>query len=921
MNDRARTHAVEFSVNGREVTCASPGLTRLADMLRDELGLTGTKIGCNAGDCGACTVLLDGRQTCACLVPVGRLQGRSITTVEGLSADARFARLQTAFHRHLAAQCGICTPGMLMAAADLLGRTQRPTQRDVEDALGGVLCRCTGYQKIVEAVLACIGEVVLPAVPEAGHALGARLAKVDGEAKVKGTDRFGADGIPVDALWVKAIRSPHPRARFTLGDMDAFAREHPGLALVLTARDVPSNGYGIYPDVKDQPVLANGLARYRGEPIVALVGPRAVVEAIADDAVPIRYRLEPPVIGLDAAMAQDAAQVHESRADNLLLEGRLTDVTVLNEPAQIFQITRAYRRDELGMAERELHDMQTELQGLLQQKNRLAAVGLAVSKVSHDLRNMLTSAQIISDSLASVEDPRVQRFAPRLILSLDRAINFLNQTLKFGQARELPPQRARHDLHLMAREVLDNFTPLGESRIAFHNGVPKDFHVDADREQLLRILTNLVKNGVQALEARTDDEALPPRVKIEAERDGHAARIRVCDTGPGIPEEEIPRLFERFHRVKGTRGRTHEGTGIGLVITRRLAELMNGRVDFRSEPGRGSRFRVHLPAGTKVQWNGNGWNVLAGSLETLKARTREVLYPEADAGTKAVTGQVETKSQLPSIPVIEKYPSLKSSYETSRLLDKGFALDQAGHTEQALEEYKLAHGTLRVELHHALEAKMKERGADPDQLLTLSANADPMIVGMLARSGLFAELGYDAVTTRQILERAGVEAPSLYHHFGSKLGLYRAVLAAASEPFIDRFTRLASKSAVNPERDVRERLADLVTAIFVSSAENPEGLHIALFEAHRLGTRRYDVLTIWGRMRNVFQAVLEEGIETGQLHLARSSAEMAANLFIGGLTVYLQIYAPVRPRALTRRLRVLPGRRPRRPGCGRRRES
>lgn len=362
MNDRARTHAVEFSVNGREVTCASPGLTRLADMLRDELGLTGTKIGCNAGDCGACTVLLDGRQTCACLVPVGRLQGRSITTVEGLSADARFARLQTAFHRHLAAQCGICTPGMLMAAADLLGRTQRPTQRDVEDALGGVLCRCTGYQKIVEAVLACIGEVVLPAVPEPGHALGARLAKVDGEAKVKGTDRFGADGIPVDALWVKAIRSPHPRARFTLGDMDAFARQHPGLALVLTARDVPSNGYGIYPDVKDQPVLADGLARYRGEPIVALVGPRAVVEAIADDAVPIRYRIEPPVIGVDAAMAPDAVRVHESRPDNLLLEGRVVsgDAAAALEQCAVVAIGRfetsfvehAYIEPEAGWAQR-----------------------------------------------------------------------------------------------------------------------------------------------------------------------------------------------------------------------------------------------------------------------------------------------------------------------------------------------------------------------------------------------------------------------------------------------------------------------------------------------------------------------------------------------------------------------------------------
>ncbi len=254
-------------------------------------------------------------------------------------------------------------------------------------------------------------------------------------------------------------------------------------------------------------------------------------------------------------------------------------------------ITPSHRNDELGMAERELHDMQTELQSLLHQKNRLAAVGLAVSKVSHDLRNMLTSAQIISDSLASVEDPRVQRFAPRLILSLDRAINFLNQTLKFGQARELPPQRARHDLHLMAREVLDNFTPLGESRIAFHNGVPKDFHVDADREQLLRILTNLVKNGVQALEARTDDEALPPRVKIEAERDGHAARIRVCDTGPGIPETIRDSLFQAFQSAAKP-----GGTGLGLAIASELVEAHGGTIEVKETGPSGTTFEVFIPA-------------------------------------------------------------------------------------------------------------------------------------------------------------------------------------------------------------------------------------------------------------------------------------------------------------------------------------
>ncbi|MFY7962310.1 MAG: (2Fe-2S)-binding protein, partial [Elsteraceae bacterium] len=142
----APAQGVAFTLNGAPVRVDAPPIRRLADVLRDDLGLTGTKIGCNAGDCGACTVLVDGRQVCACLAPLGQVAGRSVTTVEGLvAADGRLSALQTAFHQLGAAQCGICTPGMLMAARDLLDRNDAPDEAAVRDALGGVLCRCTGY--------------------------------------------------------------------------------------------------------------------------------------------------------------------------------------------------------------------------------------------------------------------------------------------------------------------------------------------------------------------------------------------------------------------------------------------------------------------------------------------------------------------------------------------------------------------------------------------------------------------------------------------------------------------------------------------------------------------------------------------------------------------------------------------------------
>ena len=143
---------VAFDVNGSRVE-ATRSARRLSDVLRDDLGLTATKVGCDAGDCGACTVLLDGEPVSACMVPVGRLVGRRVQTLEGLDASGDIAGLQRSFLQHGAAQCGICTPGMLVSAAALLRESPAPSEQQVMDALGGVLCRCTGYRKIVAAVM------------------------------------------------------------------------------------------------------------------------------------------------------------------------------------------------------------------------------------------------------------------------------------------------------------------------------------------------------------------------------------------------------------------------------------------------------------------------------------------------------------------------------------------------------------------------------------------------------------------------------------------------------------------------------------------------------------------------------------------------------------------------------------------------
>jgi len=326
MNDRPAAAGVSlaFTVNGRGVSVAAPPIERLSTVLRDRLGLTGTKVGCDAGDCGACTVLLDDAPVCACMVAAGQVAGRRVRTVEGLAEEALGRRLQAAFQRLGAAQCGICTPGMLMAARALIGREPAPDEAAVMDALGGVLCRCTGYRKIVAAVREAAAETPPPSPPPAGAAVGARAPKVDGVAKTTGAEAFGDDVAPAGALVLAAVRSPHPRARFTIGPLEDFYARHPGIVRVLTAADVPgANGFGIYPHIKDQPVLAEGLVRYRGEAVAAIVGEAGAIAALAPEALPIEWEPLPPLIGIEAALAPGAPVLHAEHPDNVLTRGGL----------------------------------------------------------------------------------------------------------------------------------------------------------------------------------------------------------------------------------------------------------------------------------------------------------------------------------------------------------------------------------------------------------------------------------------------------------------------------------------------------------------------------------------------------------------------------------------------------------------------
>jgi len=247
------------------------------------------------------------------------------------------------------------------------------------------------------------------------------------------------------------------------------------------------------------------------------------------------------------------------------------------------------RRDEIGTAERELSTLQRELYGFLQQKTRLATLGLAVAKIQHDLRNILSSAQIASDRLVASDDPVVKRVAPRLVDALDRAINLATNTLRYGRAEERQPQRTRFLLGPLVDEVASSALPeAGE--IVLEKRIAQGLEIDADSEQLFRVLLNLLSNARQALEAMPVDAKRKKRIVFEAWRKAETVIVEIADNGPGIPANVRERLFLPFAGSARS-----GGSGLGLAISRELIQAHGGELALVSSGATGTRFKLTVP--------------------------------------------------------------------------------------------------------------------------------------------------------------------------------------------------------------------------------------------------------------------------------------------------------------------------------------
>lgn len=252
-------------------------------------------------------------------------------------------------------------------------------------------------------------------------------------------------------------------------------------------------------------------------------------------------------------------------------------------------ITPSRRADELGVAERELAAMQQNLASMLAERYRLAALGLAVSKINHDLRNLLASAQLISDRLSNIDDAQVQRFAPKLMHALERAIAYCESTLSYGRVQEPPPDRKLFAVEQLVTEVRESVGRAPDGPIGWVEAIERGLMIDADYDQLLRVLINMVRNSVQALEARAPNDPTRDQIRITGRREGAVVVLEISDTGPGLTTRAREHLFEAFQ------GSTRAGgIGLGLAIAAELVRAHGGEIRL-IEGTIGATFRITIP--------------------------------------------------------------------------------------------------------------------------------------------------------------------------------------------------------------------------------------------------------------------------------------------------------------------------------------
>ncbi|HWP25666.1 MAG TPA: molybdopterin cofactor-binding domain-containing protein [Xanthobacteraceae bacterium] len=314
---------IEATVNGRKVSRAAKPWQRLLDFIRDDLGLTGSKEGCGAGECGTCSVFVDGVLMKSCLLPVAKAHGARIETVESLAHTGELSILQRAFHKMGASQCGYCIPGMVMAATAALRANPFAGREEIKERLGGNICRCTGYQKIFDAVELARdvqnGRLPPSALdeeePADGAYIGTNVRRIDAPSKVSGSLKYAGDMVMPHMLHMQVLRSPHPHARIVSIDTSE-AEAMPGVEGVITSADVPGvDGFGVF--VHDQPVLARGKVRYVGEAVAAVAAEDLLTARRALSRIKVVYEPLPAVFDPEEAMRPGAPVLHDYAPDNI----------------------------------------------------------------------------------------------------------------------------------------------------------------------------------------------------------------------------------------------------------------------------------------------------------------------------------------------------------------------------------------------------------------------------------------------------------------------------------------------------------------------------------------------------------------------------------------------------------------------------
>jgi CO/xanthine dehydrogenase Mo-binding subunit/aerobic-type carbon monoxide dehydrogenase small subunit (CoxS/CutS family) len=357
---------LEATINGKKISRPAKPHQRLLDFLRDDLNLTGNKEGCGAGECGTCSVFVNGVLMKSCLLPVAKAQGATIESVEALALTGELSLLQKAFHKMGASQCGYCIPGMVMAATAALRANPFAGREEIKERLGGNICRCTGYQKIFDAVELArdVQNGRLPATAlaeidaEQGEFIGKNVRRIDTPSKVSGRLKYAGDMIMPGMLHVQVLRSPHAHARIVKIDTSA-AEAMDGVEGVITSADVPGkDGFGVF--VNDQPIMARGKVRYVGEAVAAVAAQDLLTAKRALAAIKIDYEPLPAVFDPDEAMQPGAPVLHDYAPDNVTkhIPIRVGDVEqgfaqsdlMVEETYSTQAIEHAYLEPEAGLA-------------------------------------------------------------------------------------------------------------------------------------------------------------------------------------------------------------------------------------------------------------------------------------------------------------------------------------------------------------------------------------------------------------------------------------------------------------------------------------------------------------------------------------------------------------------------------------------